>query len=546
MKPGSRSNAIENERIFQIISYALVFLLMGCTILILSILMDSVFPEWHSAIIAGVALFVVINRLYTHRQMKSMTFMSTEWLIAIGTQWVVILLVVRLLLSFSYGINSLRNDLSLFASGYLERFFTPEYVASLLLSFVVWTLTRQFLDLIDEIGLDQRTALGEENVMPDNPVPAHQRMVSLVLILGIALVILTAMTRMNLRTIATAPGQIPDVEFSRFSGAEAGVLFYFLFGLALLSLSRLMSLHTYWNRQRIPVSSKNLTKQWGVYSLLFLMILGLIVGILPAGDSIGFFSLVLIAFGFLLRVLLFISQLIIGLILILFSLPFLLFDRSVPAVPESTPPPFPTFPTEPVLPLANNEILVLIRSVVLWGVLIFIVLFSLIQFFRLHGGIVPALRRSRISNWLILAWQWIYSSVEKTRGGLSRLVAAGWQSMASRLEGKRILPPVSLIRPRALDARRQIYFYYLAMIHRGGEQGIPRQPSQTPSEYAVLLKKELPSASDDVGSITAEFMEARYSGREVDRGRAETVKILWGRIRHALQSKSKSKNSEKK
>ena len=291
MNPGSRSNAIGNARLFRMISYVLVFLLMGCTILTFSILIHGVFPEWHSAIIAGVALFVVIDRLYTYRQFKSMTFLSTEWLIAIGTQWIVILLVVRLLLSYANGVESLRNDLALFASGVLGKLFTPEYAACLLLACLVWTLSRQFLDLIDEIGLDQTTALGEENVMPDNPVPAHQRMVNLIFTLGVVLVILTAMTRINLRTLVSTPGLIPKVEFSRFSGAEAGALLYFVFGLALLSLSRLMSLQTHWNRLRIPISSKNLTRQWGLYSLFFLLILGLIVGILPAGDSIGFFRL---------------------------------------------------------------------------------------------------------------------------------------------------------------------------------------------------------------------------------------------------------------
>jgi hypothetical protein len=303
-----------------------------------------------------------------------------------------------------------------------------------------------------------------------------------------------------------------------------------------------MSLHTHWNRQRIPVYSKNLTRQWGVYSLLFLLILRLIVGLLPAGDSIGFFSLVLMAFGFLFQLLLFLTQVVIGLILLLFSIPFLMFGKTPPAVPESTPPPLPTLPTQPVLPPASNEILELIRSVFLWGVLIVVVLFALIQFFRLHGGILPALRRSRITNWLLLAWQWLYKSVEKTRADLSRLAAAGWQSMTSRLEGKRILPPVSLFRPRALDPRRQIYFYYLAMVRRGGEQGIPRQPSQTPSEYAASLDKALPSASEDIDSLTDAFVEARYSRHEIGAGKAELVKDLWRRIRHALQSRSKGKN----
>jgi hypothetical protein len=79
------------------------------------------------------------------------------------------------------------------------------------------------------------------------------------------------------------------------------------------------------------------------------------------------------------------------------------------------------------------------------------------------------------------------------------------------------------------------------MIRRGSEQGIPRQPSQTPAEYAVLLEKELPSAKDEVNSLTDAFVEARYSKREVASGKAAFVKNLWERIRHALQSKSRER-----
>ena len=56
---------------------------------------------------------------------------------------------------------------------------------------------------------------------------------------------------------------LPELELNSLSGGEAGVLLYFVFGLALLSLSRLMSLQTHWNRLRIPVSSDNLARQMG-------------------------------------------------------------------------------------------------------------------------------------------------------------------------------------------------------------------------------------------------------------------------------------------
>jgi len=177
----------------------------------------------------------------------------------------------------------------------------------------------------------------------------------------------------------------------------------------------------------------------------------------------------------------------------------------------------------------------------LWGLLVLIIVFALIQFVRQHGGIRAALRNSRVASWLILAWQWLSRNANKTRENLSRVIVTGWQNLISHLEEKRFLPSGSLIRLRSLDPRRQIYFFYFALIRRGSEQGVPRKPSQTPSEYAVNLEKALPSVEADIDSITQAFIEARYSRREVDSKDAGLVKEMWGRIRHALQSKSKNK-----
>ena len=80
----------------------------------------------------------------------------------------------------------------------------------------------------------------------------------------------------------------------------------------------------------------------------------------------------------------------------------------------------------------------------------------------------------------------------------------------------------------------------LAMVRRGGDQGVARKPSQTPAEFAVQLEKAVPEASEDIDSITQAFIEARYSRQEVDSGKADRVKAIWARIRRALQSKSTS------
>ena len=288
-------------------------------------------------------LFIVIDRLYTYRQLRSLTPLSSEWAIAIGAQWLLILLLTRILLSYASGLDALRADLALFARGYLAELFTLEFAVSLLLALLVWFLCGRFLDLLEEIGLDPALAL-QEGIIPET-IPAHQRLVAQIFSVGIGLVILTALGAASIfQSIVDNVEGLPALEFNRLSGGEAGALLYFVFGLALLSLSRLMSLQTHWNRLRIPVSSDNLTRRWGIYSLLFLLILAVVVSLLPAGDSLGFFSLLGTLLNFLLSLLLFLGQLVMGLIMLLIGLPFLLLGKPLPDLLSSTPPPLPVLP----------------------------------------------------------------------------------------------------------------------------------------------------------------------------------------------------------
>jgi hypothetical protein len=452
---------------------------------------------------------------------------------------------MRFLLSYANGLDALRADLSFFVRGYLAELFTLEFVASLLLALLIWHLSGRFLDLLEEIGLDPLLAFNEGAPPISDAIPAHQRLVSLIFSIGIGLVILTALARLNFQAIVSYAEGTPKLELNRLSGVEAGALLYFVFGLALLSLSRLMSLQTHWNRSRIPVSSNNLVGQWARYSVLFLLLLAVVVSLLPASDSLGLFSVLRIVIGYLFGILFFIGQLIMVLLYLIFGLPFLLL-RGEPLTSLPSAPPLPAIPTQPVSPAPSSEIWQLLKSIILWGALLSILIFSLIRVIRQHDGILAALHKSRVTNWLILAWQWLYRNVSKTRGTLSRVIVEGWQNILSRLEGKRVLPPVNWINYQSLDSRRRILFFYLAMIRRAAEQGLARKPSQTPSEYALTLEKALPSAREDIDLITEAFVEARYSGVEIDVTKADAVKAVWGRIRTAFRMKSNSKKSDHK
>ena len=536
-----RSNVTANERVFRFLSYLLVFLLIVCAVMTLGAFIHNLAPDWHAGIIASILLFAAIDRLYTYRQLRSMTSLSSEWAIAIGGQWLLILLLMRFLLSYANGLDAFRADLSRFARGQIAELFTPEFIVSLLFALLAWYLTGRFLDLLEEIGLDARLALEESSApIQAEAIPAHQRLVSLIFGIGILLVVLTALARVNMQVIYSNVQGLPPIEFKSLSGGEAGALLYFVFGLALLSLSRLMSLWTHWNRLRIPVSSRNLTRQWGIYSLIFLLMLGVIVSLLPAGDSLGLFPVLGTLINFLISILFFIGQIVIYLIILLIGLPFFLFGVPPPALRPAPPPPLPVLPpVEPVLPQTPGAAWLLIRSILLWGSLAALIVFAFIQFVRQHGGLGAAFRHSRITNWLLLAWQWLYRNLDRTGGSLRRAIVEGWQGIVSRLEGRRVLPPAGWVRLRSLDPRRQIYFFYLAMIRRGGEQGVPRKPSQTPSEYARTLERSLPSAGEDIDSITDGFIQARYSRRDMNARDASVVKAAWEHIRRALRERDK-------
>ncbi len=539
MNSNATANALGNARVFRIISYVLVFLMTLCVIIAASGLIHNAVPSWPSDVMAGVMLLVAIDRIYTYPRFKSLLVLSGEWLLTLGAQWIVFVIFIRLLLSYVKGLEAFVTDMQLFTHGYLENFLSPEFLVTLFLAMLAWFLPARFLELLDEIGLDQTIALHEATIPVERgEAPPHQRLVGLIFNLGIILVLLTALASINLRAVLSNTAGASLVDPKRFSGGEAGVLLYFLFGLGLLAQSRLMSLQTRWNIQRIPVSSNNLGKQWGFYSLVFLFLLVLIVSLLPTGDSLGIFSLLGTLLNFLFVVFLFIGRLIILLFTILLSLPFLLLGKR-PLFTGTLPTPLqmPAPPVETISPPAPNAAWILIRSILLWGSLILIIVFSFAQFIRQHDNLKETLRKSPFVNWLIFVWEWLRRNAGRTRDGLSRVLAEGWQSIVTRLERRRLFSPAGWISLRSLDPRRRIYFFYLAMLRRSDQQGLRRRPSQTPSEYATTLEKSLPSASEDIDSITEAFVEARYSSHAVDTRKADLVKAIWERIRQALQNK---------
>jgi hypothetical protein len=80
-----------------------------------------------------------------------------------------------------------------------------------------------------------------------------------------------------------------------------------------------------------------------------------------------------------------------------------------------------------------------------------------------------------------------------------------------------------------------VLFYYLAMVRRGGEYGIAREPDQTPYEYQLKLQASLPEINRDLAALTEAFVEARYSRHEISEDQVGLVRRWWERIRRTLR-----------
>jgi hypothetical protein len=515
----SRSTA-GKPRVLQIISHALVFLMLACIVMTITGLIGNLFPGWAADAMAGIALLVGLDRFFMHARMKNLEPHTLNWFLTLGAQWIVIALFGRLLLSFAHGTELSTKDL-----------FTAEYLVTIALAALIWDLAGRFLDLLDVIGLDKTRALAvreDTAIKGTEQVPVHQRLVNLTFGLGILVVILAALTRLDLGTLN------PNAA-TQFSGPEGGALLYFLFGLGLISLSRLLALQTHWTQQRIPVVSVDLQRRWGTYALTFLLLLAVVVSLLPVGDSLGFFAVLSSLIMFLFGAFFFIVQLLLLLITLLLNLPNLLMGRPLAWMnPFDLGPIEPPAPVEPGIPVPGSTLLAFLRSVLLWGSLVVLVFFSIRQFLRGHEGLAARLRRSRIAQLVMLAWRWLTGHVEAFGGNITRVVTDGWNALRTRFERGDAAPRPGWISLRSLDSRGQIQFFYLAMVRRAGEQGVGRTPSQTPAEFAAALERKLPTTHEEIRSLTVGFMEARYSDHKITSDDSTRVKSAWGHVRRTL------------
>ena len=526
-----------NIHTYRLVSYGLTAAMLACAALTLVSLISRINPDWQLSYLGPLCFLVALDRLYTYRFFRNWMSLSKEWLIRHGAQAIAIIALTKTIVGLSHGWNAFLTEIPLWQQGTWTYFFDGETRFALIMAALAWFIAGNFADLLEEIGPEQiqSSRLDLERFGLEKNISARQRLISQYFSIGAFLVVLTALGRVDLRSMIDRNTYSFFVEIPPLAGGGASTLLYFMFGLALLSQTQFISLHVRWTIQDIPVNGK-LAKQWFGYGLLFLALVTLFASLMPTSYAIG----PLLALGHALGVAL-TAYLSIGQAIFLFALYLLSFVSSLmgnndTSQQETFTPQDPPTPAPPdLVPVAGPDWWEIAKTVFFWAIFLGVLFLALRQYLRQHQDILEKLRRLPGWRFLEQTWDWLRNLLTHAKDDLESILQSGREN-ARRL----IAHPFSLgewINLRALNPRQRVYFYYLALIRRGGETGLPRARSQTPDEYAAALQSALPPASDDIQALTQAFIAARYSRQPVEPEQAHQVENTWERVRKILRKK---------
>ncbi len=513
-----------NERLTSLANHLIVALMLACAVGVLVALGEYLLSPWKGSYLVGVCFLVVVEGMVTYRQVKGLDSLNPELLMLRAAELVVILVLFKLLLYAIHGIGQLWIDIPLWRVNFYQNFFTYEYLAGALVIFLTWSVTGYFAEYLFELEGDERLLNQErESGLYEARPAARRSLVNLILLIGGVIAFLMGFLALDQRRLGLP---IPELRHGLFY-----LLVYFSLSLVLLSLTQFAVLRARWSLERISISP-HLAAHWLAYSLGFLVVLGGLVILLPTQYSLGLLDILRYLFGVLLALLDLIAFIITLPIIILISLLSRLFGKPSPVTPLTIKP----LPPSPLLNAGGPYWLEWLKSLVFWLVFIGVILYAIYYYLQQHSELRERLRHfplfAALVSFLEGLWGWL-------RGVNRNLVAAvqvGLRRLRPGVPASTTDQSRRFVSLRRLSPRQRVEFFYLALVRRGGEKGLPRQPAQTPYEYSRALQDHLPGVEGDISSMTDEFMEARYSQHEITAPRASLVQSYWERIKRALRA----------
>jgi hypothetical protein len=477
-------------------------------------------PAWRGIYFLGGILLVTLEAIYSYRILKQRRSFEVGPLLRYRlAEWVLLIVILKLLNLAGKPPGAMWAELEALWYDPLNLINVEFYVV-IILAMLAWTIATATMDDFEALY---------------DPYSIHTRpMESLTTRFfwgGTILVLISGVSQWVARAGAAS---LLDYQRPSLSEILINVLVYFMAGLVLLSQANLTRLLVGWQYQKITIT-RSLAKQWARYGLLFLGVITLVVFFLPTSYTLGFLNSAGIIIQSLIRIIVFLVEL----LLFLITLPLMwlasLFE-SPAEMPRFVPPAAPPMATPP--PAATPSLwLEALKSLAFWLLVLATVAYFVKIYFNDHPELIQWLKDFKpvklITAFLAQLWQQLW--------GLAR---TGLEALPTRIKlfgGEEPLSPLAggwgWFGLRGLSPRAQIVRYYLNILRRAEKQGLVRHSNQTPYEYQPDLSRATPTVEPAIKALTDAFVHARYSQQVIEKTQVASVRGYWQQIRRALRAR---------
>ncbi|GAB4498355.1 MAG: hypothetical protein OHK0052_11550 [Anaerolineales bacterium] len=494
------------------------------------------YPNWNLTFLPPVCFLISLqaaySRAYLHHNL--IDWNTREGFTYRAAEVIVWLAVLRLLVYAARGFNSLSADILRWRADWLTFFDDGEYLLVIIAVAFCWVAAHLFAADIHALHSRAAEILWDDlSKMEGSRTEARRALLNRIFGLGSLLALLAAFTRIELRALfgETGPASV----------STANLVTYFALALTLVSYSQFAMLRGRWLWMRLPVSDA-IPRRWLGSAAIFLTLLAIIAFLLPTRYTLGLLQTLRYGFNainFLLQGIYFIALTLFSLLLAPLFLLLGLFLGKSPEETGFTPPP--TTPFQEAAPagtpLTTIPWLDLLQSLLFWTVFLGILGLAIVQYLRQNRQLLGKIQQIPLLRWIFTLFSKLFEGWWHTQATLLPRVRANLERL---LRPPEKIPGLTGARlnPLRLPAREQILFHYRALLRRAAENGLPRPPAQTPSQYAQSLHPQLPPENQpDLQTLTEQYLQARYTRHEIAPQQANLARQLWNRLRLALKRK---------
>ena len=524
----SPEEANKPRRITYYASYVVVLGMLICLAITAVHFLQWIFPFWNGNGMVILCTLAAVEAGASHRLIRQLSSAQHQLVYYRITEWILLSIVIKVFAELSLGPANFWSNLRLWGVAFPENIFNGAFFMTLLPVAGIWAIANIFDNDLYLLG-NFEEALQEEGI---RNISVRNLILRRFLNVGLILVVFAGIPP---QTIIAGP--LPSAP-----NTAPAVVMYFILGIVLISLTRYSYLSTHWRLDRVVIPPL-IPRRWATYTFILLLGLGLLIFLLPVNYGMGLLDTLNALIGLIAKLFGLLYALIFVVVNYLSRLFFHANNQVLPQpiIPEATQPPPGLLPAE-----APSQFWKLLEGIAFWGALAALIIIALRQYILFHRDLADELKHFRPLRWLSLFWKRLTASVKKANQSVGIFVQSSLKRLRSLGRAPVSLNEWDYINPRRLNARQKVIFYYLALIRRADEAGLPRKDGQTPYEYARTLAPKMAEGKEAMEGLTGSFVEARYTRHGIPSEEARRVETLWESARRRLRNIRRLKEKQEK